>query len=181
MPLYSTLASSVPSAADHSLAGWSFDSAQAQGGTVLGAGGTLYLSKCKVTSPLITNIIMHVATAGTTLTAGQCFAALFSAAGALLSTTADQAAGWQSTGVKTMALSVAQTVPLGNVYVGVFANGSVLPAFSRSGGIAAGLSNVGLSAPNFRFATADTALTTAMPANLGTQTSFPTAWWVGLS
>ena len=181
MPLYPSTTPPLFGPPDHNLAGWSYDPSAAQGGTVLPTAGTLFLSKAKAVSSLITNVIIHVASAGVTLTANQCLAALFSSAGTLLSATADQSAAWTSTGLKTMALLTPQTVPLGYVYVGFYANGTTLPSLSRSGTVSALLANAGLSAPSLRFASADAGLTTAMPGTLGAQTASANTYWVGLS
>jgi len=179
-----TVLTSEGLSADHNMVGWTFNPAMIQGGTILPTAGLLHVVRVKITSTVITNIVMHVSTAGATLTANRNLAAIFNSAGALLgagAVTADQSTAWSSTGLKTMPLSVAQAVSGSSVYVGFYANGTTLPTFSRAGTALAGVSNVGLAAPNFKYATADTGLTTAMPANIGTQTAIATTWWVGLS
>jgi hypothetical protein len=61
--------------------------------------------------PVATTIIsalLFLDTAGSALTSGQqCFAALYSSSGTLLSVTADQSTAWVSTGLRTMALATA--------------------------------------------------------------------------
>lgn len=168
--------------ADHGLIAWSYDISICSSGTIIPTAGLLQLVKIKLAEArTVTNVLIHLTAAGATLTAGQNFGALFSSAGALLSQTADQATAWQSTGVKTMALAAPQDCSAGYVYAGFWANGSTLPTPSRSnlGHSAAG--NIGLAAPNLRWATADAALTTTAPANFGAQTALFTGWWVGLS
>lgn len=175
-------APSVFTPADHGLLAWSYDIAVCSSGTIIPTAGLLQLVKLKLDqAALITNLVMHMTAAGVTLTAGQNFAALYSSAGALLSVTADQSTAWQSSGLKSMALAVPQTVPAGDVYVGFWSNGSTLPTPSRSnlGHSAAG--NVGLSAPNLRFATANTGLTTTAPPTFGAQTALFTGWWVAVN
>lgn len=177
--------SPVPAPIDHGSAGWTFDPADAQGGTILPTAGRLEVVRVRATGPLITNINLHVTVAGSTLTANQCLAALFTDAGTLLSATGNQATAWQSTGMKTMVLSAAQAVTPGQFYrIGFYANGTTLPTFARGaavGAVGSDLINYGLSAPGLRFSTANTGLTTAMPGTLGAQTAAPVAWWAGLS
>lgn len=177
--------SPVPAPADHGSAGWSFDPADAQGGTILPTAGRVEVVRVRAVAALVTNINLHVTVAGATLTASQCLAALYTDAGALLSATGNQATAWQSTGMKTMALTVAQAVTPGQFYrVAFYANGTTLPTFARGsavGAVGSDLINYGLSAPGLRFSTADTGRTTSMPGTLGTQTAAPIAWWAGLS
>lgn len=176
-------ASGVPQPSDHGLAGWTFDPTDVQGATILPTGGRLELARVRATSALITNILATVTVAGGTLTAGRNFAALYTDAGALVASTADQTTPWGTTGLKTMALSAPQAVTPGAFYrVGLFATGTTLPTFAR-GSVAfnAAALNAGMSGSVLRYSSADTGLTTAMPANLGAQTAQATAWWFGLS
>lgn len=174
---------------DHALVTWSYDVSFAVNTSLLsaaGAAGTLNLVRVHVpVQSTITNIITFVSTAGATLTAGQCFAALFNAAGALIAITADQSTAWTSTGIKTMALAGGPYLQAaGDYYVGLWYNGTTPPTLIRTSSIGgsgtANPINIGL-ASNFRYATANTGLTTAAPANLGALTASAIAWWVGLS
>lgn len=169
--------------ADHNLLGWTFDPAEVQAGTIMPTAGLLQLARVKVFGTLVTNILIHLTTGGTTLTAGQCFAALFSPTGTLLSATADQSTAWGSGGLKSMALTAPQVVGWGSwPYVGLFANtAGTMPTLSRGLNSSSAILNAGLAAPNFRYASADAALTTAMPASFSAQTGTATAFWVGLS
>lgn len=178
-----TAAPAVPQPGDHGLAGWTFDPAEMQGATILPTAGRLELARFRAAGSLITNILATVTVAGGTLTAGRNFAALYTDAGALLAATADQATAWGTTGLKTMALTAPQVVTPGAFYrVGVFANGTTLPTLARAAvAFNAAALNAGMAAPTLRYASADTGLTTAMPANLGAQTAQATAWWFGLS
>lgn len=163
--------------------GWNYPLFLASAGTVLGTAGTLYVCKVPVpASTTITNVIINLANAGITLTAGQSFAALYSAAGNLLSTTADQSSTWTSGGNKIMALSAAQAVSAGYVYIGFFSNGTTLPGPARTMANTS-YANGGLSAANSLWATCSngTGLTTTMPATLGTLAAFNTTYWAGVS
>lgn len=175
-------APAVPSPADHALAGWTFDPADVQAGTILPTAGRLELARVRVSGPLVTSVLLAITAAGVTLTAGRNFAAVFTDAGALLGTSVDQSTAWQSTGLITCALAVPQSVSPGSyVRVGVFANGSTLPTLARGAVAVSGAAlNPGMAAPTLRYSTADTGLTTAMPANLGAQTAAVTAWWLAL-
>lgn len=177
-------------ASDQGLVAWSVDPATMQGGTILPTGGLLQVVRVRALSAVATSIEMYVTVGGASLTSGQCFAALFNGAGALLgagavtaSAHSTGAAGWGDAGPKSLPLTVAQGItPYADYLIGFFANaGSTLPTFARAAAVASGAAlNVGMSAPTFRFSSADSGLTTAMPANVGTQTAIGTAWMVGI-
>lgn len=170
---------------DQNLAGWSFDPALVQAGTILPTAGLANVARIRVLTSTITNIHFHFTVAGSGLTAGQCFAALYNDGGALLgagAVTADQAANWASGGYKTCPLSVAQGVTPNAWYkVLWWYNGTTAPTLSRAVNSSSAILNAGLAAPTLRYASADAGLTTAAPANIGTQTGTATAWWVGVS
>lgn len=167
---------------DHNFLCWTYDPAVGMAGLLVPAGGTLNLIKMKLDqAALVSNITMCVVTGGATLTSGQNFAVLYSSAGALIGQTATQHTAWQSTGLKTMALTAAVTVPAGYCYAGFWCVGSTLPNFSRGNQTTAAGGNAGLAAPNLRASTADASLTTTAPANYGTQTASANAWWMALS
>jgi len=174
-------------ATDHGLVGWSFDPAGVQAATILPTAGVTHVVRVRAMSATVTNILMHFTVAGSGLTAGQCYATLHNDAGAILGAgaiTADQAAAWASSGLKTMALTTPQGVTAGAFYrVRFWFNGTTGPTVSRGVNSNTAITNVGLVAPNFRFATADTGVTTpgSAPGNIGTMTGAATAWWVGLS
>lgn len=150
--------------------------------TALGANGTVYVAKLWVPVGTITNIVLVVGTAGATLTANQCYAALYDDAKAFVDKTANQATAWTSTGLKTMALAggaYSNTVARW-MYVAVWANGTTRPAFSRAPGGNAAI-NGALSAANARWASANTGITTTEPATLGTFTATAVPYWYALS
>ncbi len=147
--------------------------------------GTLSLARIyRVPAGSVTNIVMASVGAGSGLTTGQCFAALYTAAGVLVAQTADQSTAWAASGVKTMALAAGPyTVAAGDYYVGIWHNGTTGPTWTRYANSSGSVTptNVGLSAPNLAAATANTGLTTTAPGTLGTQTSFLSYWWAALS
>lgn len=167
---------------DHSFIAWNYPPYAATGTSLLTTAGTLYLCRVPVpTAGTITNITIYLSAAGSGLVSGQNFAALYSSAGALLSATADQTTAWASGGNKTMALSAAQAVSAGYVYVGFYANGTTLPTLFRS--VSGGIINAGLAAASSNWATCanGTGLTTAMPATTGTLTAYTIGFWAAVS
>lgn len=152
-----------------------------QGSTALGANGTVYAQRLWTPIAIsVTNVHLHVGTAGATLTSGQNFAALYNSSKTLLGTSADQTTPWASAGMKTMALSGGPyAVAAGFFYVSVFANATTRPAFARAGNFA--IVNGLLSTANSKWATADTGRTTTMPATMGAFTAAVVAYWAGVS
>lgn len=164
---------------DHNLLAWTFDPAPV-GSSSSGTAGTIQVAKLVAPTRLtISNLWLYCITAGTGLTAGACFGALYDGSKALLAQTTDQATAWASTGAKSMALASSQSVAAGAFYVAWWSNGTTQPAFLRGG--AAALVNIGLATASSRYATADTATTTTAPATLGTFTALGVGYWVGVS
>lgn len=178
-------------AADHNLTGWTFDPIMVQGGTVLATAGLSYVFRIRALSTTITNIHVHLTAGGSSLTSGQCFASLHNDAGAILGAGAVTASlhstgsnGWGDGGYKTHPLTTPQAVTQYDWYrVRLWFNGTTGPTLSRALNSNTVIVNAGLSAPNFRYATADSGLTTSAlaPGTIGTQTGANTAWWMGLS
>lgn len=175
---------SVPAIpADRGFLAWSYPPFAVAGSTALPVAGTLYLTRIRRTPPgPITNIHVCMAGVGVTLTTGQCFASLFTAAGAKIDASVDQAANWVGAiGLKTMALAGgAYTHTGGDLYAGVWFNGTTGPTLMRLGQLA-GMTNVGLATPNLQSATANTGLTTTQPGNLTSQASVAFEYWMALS
>lgn len=183
-PIYPPPAVLSTSPASQGYVGWTGKPAQTvQAGLIMPTAGRLELVRIQALGTLVTNIVMHASTSSVGLTTAQCFAGLYTAAGVLMSATADQSTAWLSGGLKPMALTVAQPVTYGAFYyVGFYANTATsLPTFSRMMNSSSAIGNAGLAAPNFDFATANTGLTTALPDPFTTQTGGNTAWWVALS
>lgn len=166
---------------DHGFLAWNFPAFLAVNNQLLTTAGTLYLCRIPIhTAMTITDIVVHVSTQGSGLTSGQNFAALFSSTGTLLSTTSDQTTSWASAGVKSMTLSVAQSVSIGYCLGGIFSNGTTLPTLARS--VSGGVANTNLSAANSNWATCanGTGLTTAMPSTTGVLTAYTNAIWMAV-
>lgn len=164
---------------EHGFKVWSGDPPTFTTNSLLSASGTLQLVKLWTRTPtLISSVSVYVQTAGATLS--NVGFGLYSAAGALLTSSVNAngatATAFQATGLKTVTFTTAQTIN-GGFYVGFWCAGTTMPALARGSGVP-GVHNVNLAAPNFRFAIANTGLTTAAPATLGTQSSASVAYWV---
>jgi hypothetical protein len=185
MPLYpaATVVDQSQAPVDRGLKVWNYLPQIAGAGTALPTAGVLNLQRIRrVPSTSITNIVIVVTVGGGTLTAGQCFASLFTAAGALVASTADQAVAWASASVKTMSLAGGPfAVPAGDYYVGLWFNGTTGPTIARHTVASSVMIQLGLTAPDLEACTADTGLTTAAPATLGAQTANAVDFWVALS
>jgi hypothetical protein len=170
------------SPADSGYLAWNFDpnGAPGTGSSPMTTAGQINVQRLYVDRPITaTNIYVHVQTAGATLTANSCKAALYNAAGTLLSTTADWATGWASTGTKAMALGAAQALTVGYYDVALWYNGTTGPAFVR--GSSYGYITTPQSGAAIRSATANTGITTTAPATMGTKTSTIQNFWVALA
>lgn len=169
-------------AVDHGGLTWTGDPVTATGTFTLATGGTVYVVALKALNRVVTNIVIGVQTAGATLTSGQNFAGLYQN-GALLASSADLSTTWNSTGVKTIPLSN-PVLPLGElVYAAFVFNGTTGPTLGTHGTPLsnAALNNVGLAATVARFGTANTGVTTALPATLGTVSALSQSPFVMLS
>jgi hypothetical protein len=169
---------------DYGALAWTDDPGTLNGQTTASpVAGTVYLVKLMVPAACtVTSIWMNVVTAGVGLTSGQCFAALFSSAGALLQATADQSGAWNSTGNKQMTIS-SQALPAGVCYVGQFQNFATSGARFHAGSNGIVAVNFNLTAANSRFATdsTNTGRTTTMPNPFGTLAASNNALWAALS
>ncbi len=177
----STVAIPLPaSAADHGYAAWTTDPLSASVATPILTNGLMYVARLKLAAAAtVSTVSVYVTTGGTTLTSGQSRLALFDASRVLLATSADQSAAWATAGLKAAAVTP-QALPAGYCFVGLWANGVALPTLACGTSLAAGLVNAGLSAPNLRFATADTGLTTTAPGTVGAMTAAAASIWVAL-
>lgn len=173
-------------ATDHGLVGWSFDPVLQQGQFVLPTAGVSHVVRVRLLSSVVTGIRFHLVAPGSGLTANQCFASLHNAGGAQLGVgaiTGDLSTVWNTGGDRLCPLNVAQGgLTPGDYLVRFWFNGTTGPSLSRAASSSPVAVNWGMSAPNFRYSTADTGLTTAAsaPSNIGTQTGAGVALLVGL-
>lgn len=159
---------------------WAYDPVLGTAGQALPTAGTVYVIRLKCDAAAsITNVVFYAQSAGSALTAGQCFAGLYQA-GSLIGASADQQAAWGSTGPKIAPL-VGGPFPVvaGDLLVALFFNGTTGPAPVRQAN--SGIDNIGLAAASSRFGSADIGRTTSFPATLGTIAAVSFAWWAGVS
>jgi hypothetical protein len=178
-------------ASDHNYGGWTFDPAMVQGNGLVVTSGLTYVIRLRIMSALVTNLHFHITVPGATLTSGQCFATLHDDSGVLLAAgavTSDLSGsgtnGWLTGGLKIHPLVTPQATTPGNWYkIRFWFNGTTGPTFSRALSSSSAILNAGLSAPNFRYATADTSVTTlaSAPGTIGTQTGDSIARWAAVS
>ena len=165
---------------DVGLVAWNGDYQFADANTAaLPVAGTMHLARLEISEATsVTNILLHLSANGVTLTAGQCFAALYQAT-TLIGQTEDQAASWVGgAGLRTTPLVGGPfAIAAGTAYVVIWFNGTTGPRFY--GGQAVHAGNVGTPA---RWGTADTGRTTTAPATLGAiSTASSIAFWTALS
>lgn len=157
---------------DYGWIDWTYDPAQISAGLALSTAGLLFLLAIPIrVACTISNVGTFVTSAGATLTSGQCFAALYQN-GNRLAVTASQHTAWQSTGLKTMALTVPQPVTAGIVQIGLYYNGTTAPsvAYPISGG---GTDFFNLnSVQRIGYDSTHTGNTTTSPPTLGTFTPY---------
>lgn len=166
---------------DHGLTAWTFDPLACTGTGTVPTSGVLQLARIYIpVATTISTVHLFVDTPGSGLTSGQCFAAVYNAAGTLLSATADQSTAWASSGLKSMALTAAQVVGAGYIDVAFFSNGTTNPAFAKANKSNA-MVNANLSSSTSLWATGATGLTTAMPGTAGTRASSSNAYWAAVS
>jgi hypothetical protein len=168
---------------DHGLIAWTHDPATLRSTSNPTTSGTVYLSKLKVINRGVTatTILVGIETAGSGLTAGQCYVGLYNSSGSRLAISADQASNWTSTGLKTISLTTPPTLAVGNYYVAILANGTTPPQFAMGAGGATSV-NAGLATAAARFLSGPAAQT-SLPTSitLGSQTPQTGARWAALS
>jgi hypothetical protein len=123
------------------LLGWSHDPVMNAGTPAAMTAGVMMFVRMAVTpSATLTDLLIAVQTVGKTLTASENRLGVYkhntvSKEGILIAQTADQSTAWESTGVKTAALTAVEgeSLTLGNenhLFVGILANGSTMPVFA---------------------------------------------------
>lgn len=167
---------------DHGWLTWSFPVTDCNSTAFTPVAGQVTAAKVYLPqTTTVTNVILFVSAAGTALTSGQNFMGLYSAAGNLLSATADQTTAWGTTGLKPTALTTAQTsLAAGYYYVAMFANNITSLTLARCN-TSNSLLNAGLTSGTSRFATGSSSNTTVMPSTMGTLTSSSNGLWAALS
>jgi hypothetical protein len=167
------------SPADHGLIAWNFAPYNVRASDKIAmTAGTLYLAKLPIPyATTINKIGFYVAQAGTNLTTGQNYGALYGPTGSLLASTADLTATYGTAGGYLISLTSSQPVAAGYVYIGLYFNGTGTALAAGAGDAPTGLLNFNLTNAGSLFATANTGLTTAMPSSLGTLTPVTDGIW----
>jgi hypothetical protein len=182
MPIYSTpIFPTTWQGSDYGYISMSYDVALSTNtSTPLTPAGTPFGIKIPIRRRcLVTNVVIHLTTAGSGLTANQCGAALYQNNVLLSATAMTMSTVWNSLGTKVMALTTPQDVAAGFVDVVLFYNGTTGPALLRSGATAGNLALTTTALRNFT--TNDTGRTTTFPATLGTRTASAVAYWAAVS
>lgn len=175
----------APQPADFGYASWATDPAAISAAVTITA-GVLYLWKLPIRTAgqVLTNLHTGVFVAGSGLTAGQCFAALFDpTSGTRLAVTADLSGAFGSVGETTHAFAATATIAsAGFVYAGLLVNGTTPPQLARGGPNITGLGNSRLAANAKRIAQYGTGQTT-MPTSITLASMVNTANgpWLALS
>jgi hypothetical protein len=177
--------SQIPRPPDQNLIAWTYDPPAATASSAPTSGTVQLLRVILPQAQTVTNVLVEVAVAGATLTSAENFAGLYSAAGVLLSATADQSSNWLNTGLQTMPLTTVQTgLAAGIYYIGLVSNGVTTPAFARGGGLAgeSTMINAGLTAATARFATGPATQSTLPGTITMSSNGFaPVPYWAALS
>lgn len=165
---------------DYGWAGWAYDPTKSTSTNVL-TSGTIQGARIKLpVGVTLANIVSHVGTAGSGLTAAQCFGGLYTTGGVLIAKTGDLSAVYNSTGLKTNALTVqggqSLTFSAGSVVIAALLfNGTTPPALQRlSTSLGAPIYNSNVN----RFFSLAAQTTLPAPATLGAS-SF--TYWMAVS
>ena len=164
---------------DHGFLSWNYDPHAAVSTITLTPAGTLTVVALKVNGGLVSKVTYDVTTAGVTLTTGESFVALYQN-GVLLGSSADQSVAWASAGIQNTSLVSPVFVPSGIVYAAFVYSGTTGPTLAAA---ATPLGNVGFLAASARYGTANTGVTTSLPASLATISALSAheAPWVAVS
>jgi hypothetical protein len=177
--------------ADLGILAWNYPSLWAAINSSALVSGTIYLAQIPLSgaSITITNLIIGVYAAGSTLTASECWGGVYDNNGNEIGQTAQQATNWQSTGVKTMALASGPfTGTWPTVWAAIVSNGTTNPQLCRVAG--AGISTpiinlnaTGAAAPFAVNGTTQTVLPTGAAAFTYSSNNAAAgfSFWAGLS
>jgi hypothetical protein len=155
---------------------WAYDLHAASVTSILGTAGSVYGSQIIVRNTFTpTNMVYHITTAGSTLTANNCWALLFSNAGTLIGQSANQATLWATAGLQTMPFTTTSpgTLAPGKYWTAVVATGTTLPTFAAAASPLL-LCNNGTTGATTRFGIMATSVTTT-PATITPSSITPTA------
>lgn len=166
--------------ADVGMLAWNWDPACTTGSGAAPSSGVLQVLKLPFHSAQ-TVARLHFVTTSTGTQPSNVGAGLYDASGTLMSSGSVTPATWNTAGLQTVTLAVAQPVTAGSYYVGFWVNGSTSAPVLRIGNVSVGASNLGLAVSASRFSTGPTGLTSSPPGSLGVLTPVAQAFWCGAS
>jgi len=170
---------------DHGYLNWSTDPANCTGGANPAAGSVRMVRLPRLPqSYTISTVAAFVSTAGSGLTAGQCFAGIYDSTGTRQGVTADQSAVWNTTGLKNMALTVPYAVPTNtDMWAALLYNGTSC-SFAVASSVANfnDVFNANLSAATARYTIGPSAQTT-LPASItmASRTNSSQSTWMAVA
>jgi hypothetical protein len=167
---------------DHAVKFWTYDAAMAANSQFGATIGRMQTARIFIPySTTVSNIITNIATAGQSLQ--NYYVALYNSGGSFLVQSANQATTWMTSGTKFIGISPTY-ITKGNVEIGCWGQSctsNIGPKFLRAADQSTSMANLGLSAGNARWATADTGLGITAPRSVGTRTLIATTYWWALS
>lgn len=167
---------------DQGLLAWTCDPASANDVGQPASGGIRLARIILRRAATVTNIWVHVVTAGATLTAGQNLLGLYTSTGTRVGVTTDRASTWTTTGDKSAALTAPYSAAAGTYYVGILAVGTTIPEFAASSAPATGPVNAGLTVSTGRFLSGPSSQT-SMPTSItmASNTMNYTSYWIAVN
>jgi hypothetical protein len=158
-----------------------YDPMFAANNAVLPVAGTMYNVMVDVPkSGSLDGVVTCVTTAGSGLTSGQCFVAVYegSDSSATLVAQSDDASGdWASTGMRHVYFTGAPTLNPGPHIISFWFNGTTGPTFA----CAANNANLVNPEGQARFTSSGTSKTTTAPATVGALTNIGPSWWAAIT
>lgn len=149
-----------------------------------GYGGKVYIPQ----DCTISNVLAYVYSAGSALTANQCQIGVFNSSGTLVGRNSDVSAAFQSTGLKTVAITAESGQSLAEtagdwVHIVALFNGTTKPQFYGFTAAVSALVNAGLAAAASRFINIGSGSMTALPSAITGNNPVGTAVgvWFGVS
>lgn len=168
---------------DHGLISWSIDPFVTNASMVLPQGVITMIKLPVRTQVVVSNVNTAIVTGGTGLTAGACFAGLYSTSGNLVAQTADQSGVWNSTGHKQMPLTAPFLASPGYYYFAMLSNAATTNVTIMRGSTQSTATfSANQSIADARVTVFGSGLT-ALPAtiNMSARTLNSTTMWCGLS
>lgn len=172
------------SPSDAGFLSWNYSPQQIGANSTGTASGTVKMARLPrfTQSKTVTSVCFVLGTATTTPTAGQCFAALYNAAGTRVAVSADISALLGTTGLNTWAMTAPVVCPVGDYYAALLINAatpSTLGEVSTYG--VSSVLNAGLSAAT-AFHTDGPTAQTSMPApvTMASRTLSAQPLWAGV-